>query len=271
MGFKASMVFQTPGISRDTILKTLFDKYNYPIVEDDIYVFSEIEQLIACPDSTIIVCDGNFHSLADYGIKIIAKKIYGFGCGRVEYPPIEYKDAIYLADERVYPETPGGTISYTKKIFRDILRHPTIVSDVSKTGMMYLTKNCRDFPKEAVQEVFRKINLETLLIVTPVPDEYRGLGESIIPVKPPVQNLFSMFGTYIYTPVPRKFDCSPRLVAECSLFNKEVLYWDINYEDIGLQTRIQDIESGNVWLKEDDEIIRILELSKRHRDLYERR
>jgi len=61
------------------------------------------------------------------------------------------------------------------------------------------------------------------------------------------------FDTYIYTPVQRQFDCSPRLVTECFLHKKNVLI-DLPYVDIGLQTRYndckKDIEQLN--LKEND-------------------
>ncbi|MBO5840628.1 MAG: hypothetical protein J6Q86_04315, partial [Methanobrevibacter sp.] len=167
-------------------------------------------------------------------------------------------------------ELPEGSIPYTKKIFCDVLKRPTIVSDISKIGMMYLTKNCRDFSGEKVQKVFEQAGFEKLIVVTPTPEEYQGLRDSIVPMRPPVSDLFSLFETYIYTPVPRKFDCSPRLVAECSLFRKNILYWGIDYDDLGLQTRIRDIQTGDVWLKDNDEIIRILENSQGSRDSIKR-
>ena len=83
-------------------------------------------------------------------------------------------------------------------------------------------------------------------------------------VKPPVNNLFSKFNTYIYTPTPKTFDCSPRLIAECKYYNKQVVYHNITAEylkkDKGLNYRINDIESGlhNITLTDDDDIFNIL-------------
>ena len=74
-----------------------------------------------------------------------------------------------------------------------------------------------------------------------------------------MKNMFNEFDTYIYTPVPRHFDCSPRLIAECALFDRRVEYCDIDYFDVGLETRKKDIESGVVWMKKDDELIEIVE------------
>ena len=79
---------------------------------------------------------------------------------------------------------------------------------------------------------------------------------------PPVKNLFEKFSTYVYTPVKRKWDCSPRFIAECKYFNKEVIFHNIDYwkEDKGLYWRQWDIENNfdSLFLKEDDEIIQIL-------------
>jgi hypothetical protein len=96
------------------------------------------------------------------------------------------------------------------------------------------------------------------IIITP-DESYTNLRGNIRIVKPPLKNIFNEFDTYIYTPTPRHFDCSPRLIAECALFDKRVEYYDIDYFDVGLETRIRDIESGCVWLKKDDNIISIME------------
>ena len=75
--------------------------------------------------------------------------------------------------------------------------------------------------------------------------------------------MFSKFDTYIYTPVERKFDCSPRLVTECFLYGKKV-YMNLDYMDIGLQTRyndcMTDLESLN--LTDNDKILTIIDKLK---------
>ena len=75
----------------------------------------------------------------------------------------------------------------------------------------------------------------------------------------PIEDLFEKFDTYIYTPVNRKFDCSPRLVTECFFQGKKV-FKDLDYYDIGLETRyfdcVHNLESLN--LIEGDAIIDII-------------
>jgi hypothetical protein len=89
--------------------------------------------------------------------------------------------------------------------------------------------------------------------------EYENI-DNVIQMEAPIKDFFNSFDTYIYTPVQRKFDCSPRLVTECFLHNKKVIM-NLDYDDLGLQTRyndcVENLESLN--LKENDDIIQIIE------------
>ena len=61
----------------------------------------------------------------------------------------------------------------------------------------------------------------------------------IIQVEAPLSNFFNKFDTYIYTPVARHFDCSPRLVTECFFYKKKV-FADNRYVDPGFDVRYRD-------------------------------
>jgi hypothetical protein len=80
----------------------------------------------------------------------------------------------------------------------------------------------------------------------------------------PVENIFEKFDTYIYTPTKGSFDCSPRFIAECKYYNKNIIYHDIdeNYlnVDTGLKFRKYDIDNNfkSLLLNENDEIVSIL-------------
>lgn len=75
-----------------------------------------------------------------------------------------------------------------------------------------------------------------------------------------MDDFFNKFDTYIYTPVNRKFDCSPRLVTECFMQGKKVIK-ELDYYDVGLETRYNDcinnLESLN--LTENDYILTLLD------------
>ena len=82
----------------------------------------------------------------------------------------------------------------------------------------------------------------------------------------PVANIFSKFDTYIYTPTRSdlKFDCSPRFIAECKFYNKDVIYHDIDddylEEDTGLKWRRYDVENDfdSICLKRNDHIVDVV-------------
>jgi hypothetical protein len=67
---------------------------------------------------------------------------------------------------------------------------------------------------------------------------------------------------YIYTPIDRKWDCSPRMIAECKYFGIPVIYDnDIDEDylkiDTGLMVRKWDIENNfdSLYLDDSDIII----------------
>lgn len=79
-------------------------------------------------------------------------------------------------------------------------------------------------------------------------------------VEAPVEDFFSKFGTYIYLPVARHFDCSPRLVAEC-FFHEKRFFEQNGYVDPGFDVRIKDCREDfrSIWLADEkddiDEIV----------------
>ena len=255
-GFVPCMIFHSPNISKEVILETLQDKYSIEISTEDFYVLSYKESLIGCPLAVCLVCDGNFDSLQQKGIKIVAKKILGFGCGTVSTPYGNYKNAEFLLDKRIYSKQSG--IHYVKKIYADILRYPTYKEN---NTLFYLTKNCRLFEPKLLNDLLTSdyLNYDKHIIITN-DERYDVLKDipNINVVYPPLKNLFDKFTTYVYTPIPRKFDCSPRLISECHLFERTVDYYHIDYFDVGLETRRRDLIEGTVWLKESDSIIDIL-------------
>ena len=254
--FRPCMLFHAPTISKEVIMETLQDKYSVEISTDDFFVLSYEEMLIGCPLAICLVCDGNFDSLQQKGIKIVAKKILGFGCGNVTIPYGNYKNAEFLLDKRVYSVNYGT--HYVKKIYADILKYP---STKENNTLFYITKNCRLFEPEMLVNLLKSDYSEYDRHVIITNDErYDELknNSNIEIVYPPLKNMFDRFTTYVYTPIPRKFDCSPRLISECKLFGRNVDYYHIDYFDVGLETRKKDLDDGSVWMREDDIIIKLL-------------
>lgn len=248
-GFRPFMLFFSP-MKKEIIRKTLEDKYNYPLADFDC-IFNE--KIIACPHAVCIVCDGNFSSIQQKSINIISRKTLGFGCGYAEYPG---RNITYLLDTRIYGKVPYG-VHYTKKIFADIIKVPEKCNE--NIGLFYLKRMCRKVEKSFIAEAIADLKqFDRFVIMSHHLEDYSGISQKIDLVNIPCQNFFENFSAYIYTPVPRKFDCSPRLIAECNLFGRDVIYYKIDYTDEGLETRKKDIEDGSCWMRENDQIIEII-------------
>lgn len=269
--FKVAMLFL--GSMSPEKLKTAFETkyiYKFDDIAKDFIWYSE-ENLkhgknIFCFDTEtfVLLCDGNIQALESWKIVLLTKKLYGFLCFQNEQLTRGVgsqlsKSITYLQDSRIYRQTSAfKTIDYVKKL---PFKHYRIASrEFDNTGMIYMTFTCRKISPYTVLDYHWKSGCKkTLLVVPEKLDQYDGL-EGIEQVEAPVENFFGKFDTYIYTPVARHFDCSPRLVTECFLQKKKVLI-NLDYVDLGLQTRVkdcqEDLESLN--LKDGDKIVSIIE------------
>jgi len=151
-------------------------------------------------------------------------------------------DVIYLEDSRIYPKK-HNSIHYVKKIALDKIKKPLTLADRT---FAHITHNCKEFKQ--IDELL--VKYPNLLIFS----DY--LPESEFVTNKPVK--FGDFNKFLYTPVGRKFDCSPRLIAECDYLGIPYEFYNINYKDIGLETRLSDIKNNLVNLKQNDDIIDLI-------------
>lgn len=176
---------------------------------------------------------------------LLFKNIFYFACGNKEVKENDKDNVYILQDNRAYDPVKKNGIDYKKRVLLDRLKPILSYED---RPMVYATTNCREANLEGLPE-------NTLVISN---KEYEGFETTA----PPIANIFEKFHTYIYTPVPRHWDCSPRFIVECAYFNKEVIYHNIDYweEDKGLYWRKWDIDNDfdSLFLKEDDNIICII-------------
>lgn len=208
----------------------------------------------------LLVADGNLKATGYNGIHFIARMIFGFMCEPDPgYLPGMPRNITYLQDYRIYGKnTLHHSINYVKKLPFKYYK-PCAEID-KKLGMMYMTYVCRKVSPETVVKYLRMSGCESASLVTPYRlKEYDGLP-GITQVTAPVPGFFDTFGTYIYLPVQRKFDCSPRLVTECYMHGKNV-FMDLDYSDPGLTVRKTDAERNlqSLNLKEGDAILDVIE------------
>ena len=183
----------------------------------------------------ILFTDGGIEMINKYNL--LFNEVFIFGCGDMNI--LDHVDKYQvLLDHRVYGEV---GINYVKKV--DLLRMKTLPRFNTKT-LLYLTTNCRSIDMDILPD-------DNYYIISNEPIVGYEVHE------PPVDNIFEQFDKYLYTPISRQFDCSPRFIAECAHYNKEVIYM-VDYIDPGLQARISDIKEGVVQLEDDDPIINII-------------
>jgi len=121
-------------------------------------------------------------------------------------------------------------------------------------------------------DIIFQYGFKNYMLLTNDRAQYKSLLDSFPQItfpEMPVEDIFTKFGTYIYTPTGeglarRKFDCSPRFIAECAYYGKKVIYHNIDEEylsiDTGLKWRRYDIENDfqSLYLDDSDELIDIL-------------
>ena len=200
----------------------------------------------------ILFTDGGIVNTGN--VTLLFDNIFYFACGNKEIKDNNKRNVWILQDNRVYDPVKLNGIDYKKKILYDKLK---TIKNSKSYALVYATKNCRhidDYQDLLVygKDIIAITNKENRPMDTP----------GIRFVLPPVDNLFEQFDTYIYTPVSRKWDCSPRFIAECKYYNKQVIFHNIDYwdEDLGLYWRNWDIENdfNSLYLKDSDEIVTIL-------------
>lgn len=214
----------------------------YDFTESELEIYLSCTKLIEYPKillgKTIIFTDGMCYDIKIFKGMIKANKIISIRCKDTYTLD---KANVVLQDNRLYPDL-KNSVHYIKKVLVSKLK--PITNSPANVAMLYGTTNCREVTMEIMEQLVEKYDFEKFIILTnkeyDVPDKFE--------IKlVPVENIFSLFGTYIYTPINLKntcsnFDCSPRFPVECTYYNKQVIY-ELDSMDLGLRVRQYDIEN----------------------------
>jgi len=243
-------IFIQEHISKELVYKSWEDKYILPKNYKKYIIFSQKKIIIS---KDILIFTGGFHNGYLEKYKLIYKKIILMRCNPFfKYDILKLKNYIVLEDQRVYEKYGLSTngIHYVKKI--NFKYFKSIKNVEQNKTLIYINSNLRKMPDNILKEK------DKYLVIT----GDTQLDESYL--KAPVFDLFEKFSTFLYTETTRKFDCSPRLIAECKFYNKEVLF-NFNKEDYfkidsGLYWRWLDIKDNfkNLYLTKNDEIIKLI-------------
>jgi hypothetical protein len=264
-------------MSWDTIEKALHTKYDLDkSVIDDIKkdTFFEYRPKYVIGKNILFVDGGFTRTMLRYGVVLSFKNIFSFRCSNKDYHyNLPYKNITLLQDNRVYNDEDNKiSINYKKKIKFDIFKKSESIK--TKTALLYITSNCRKICDDYLLDVMMQYKYENYIILTNENEKYKKLFSSLKNVtfpELPVDDIFKKFDAYIYTPTHlednkkiKSFDCSPRFIAECKFYNKQIIYHgvDDNYINIdtGLKYRKYDIEYNfkSIFLNKNDDIIKII-------------
>ena len=240
-------------ITWDTMRAAITNKYSF--TEDEIEyirsrtVFHNRPRLVR--GRNILFVDGGVINTSS--VALYFDNILYFACGNKEIRNNEKSNVYILQDDRIYDPVKVNGIDYKKRILFDKLKP---IGESEDRMLVYATANCRQFTNYRELDQY---NQKILAVVNTLPNYQCDEIEFVIP---PVADIFSRFTTYLYTPVPRKFDCSPRFIAECAYYGKHVIYHNIDYwdEDRGLFWRKWDIDHSfdSLYLRPTDEIVSII-------------
>ena len=245
------------GLKWEDLCRVIMNRYNF--TNDEIMdiksntVFSYKPRAVYCKN--ILFTDGQKSAIDQ--IVVAADNIIHFACGDITLQDNKKDTTWILQDKRIYEEC-HNSINYKKKILFNRLKIPT---QSTNDYLLYITNNCRFMDLEQVLEMMKEYGDNTYRVLSFTPEIYVGF-DNIMTEKLPIENIFEKFQTYIYTKVPRKWDCSSRLICECKYLGKDVIYHNIDYwdEDLGLKWRKWDVDNdfNSLYLRDDDELIEIL-------------
>jgi len=246
-------ILNTENISIQDFKTAIISKYNFNKDEVSLIINSIVSvhkpKLMLC--SSILLVDGGYFAMKN---TIIFNKMFQFACGNKSIKNNTNENIYILQDHRIYDKAKVNSIEYRKKILFSRLKK---VKKHQNRTLIYATKNCRNLSDNYYKNILNTFE-DNFLILTNEENTLSFINDRIEQIKMPVPNLFEQFNKYIYTPIERQFDCSPRFIAECKYYNIEVVY-DVNYIDKGLESRKEDLKNiKTIDLKNDDNIIDII-------------
>lgn len=247
-------------VDKNMLEVAIREKYDF--TEDEIAdilshtIYSHLPKLVK--GKNILFTDGGIVKLSN--VTLLFNSIFMFACGNLDVKNNTKRNVHILQDDRVYDPVNTNGINYKKKILFSRLKKVDLATVQDQT-LLYLTNNCRRIDDITFNDIADRYPGRFLCVVN-ADHNYGSQSDRFTFVVPPVSDIFQQFTRYIYTPIPRKFDCSPRFIAECKFYNKEVVYHNIDYwdEDRGLYWRWWDINNdfSSLHLTKTDDIIRIL-------------
>jgi hypothetical protein len=179
-------------------------------------------------------------------------------------PSTYYKESKLLYDERIF-HSEGRYKQYRKKILFDKYRKNQF--DCKYDYMINLSLVERRYSKDFMINLIKGLPPDSKIAAyTDNKNKHyyswlRAFKSQITFYEPPIRNFMSLFKTFVYIPYVDGHDSTPRLIPECKFYGKDILMYTDGFHKSGGHYRYNDTinDFDSLWLKEDDEIISIIE------------
>lgn len=237
----------------ERIERTIRDKYDFSDAEIQFMKDNTIyfDRPWVVKGNALLLVDGNFSGMSNRVLGF--KHLMAFACRDKMYQTMP--NVTVFQDDRIYGQF-SNTKNYIKKILFDRYK---MIGGSEKNNLIYATSNARRLDLPTYQELEKTYEGSFLLLSDEV---VKGVSDRFTQVEMPVKNLFERFDRFIYTKTEINSDCSPRFIAECEFYGKEVEYFKIDYldRDFGLCFRKYDILDNfdGLFLREDDPIVELV-------------
>ena len=237
------------GTSKEMFFKAIDDKYD--LTQEELQQFKdhtyfEFKPFVIYAD-TLLITNG---SMRFEGADLFANKKLVFRCSNLE-PGLDRDDIILLQDPRIY-EDMDNSVPYKKRML--FSKYKKLEPKHPNVGMFYAKSNSKVMHRDEFDYLVdkHKNRFDSFMLLT---DQVIDVPDGVELRLVPVPDLWDSFGAYIYThkESTKLVDCSPRFVAECKFYGKELII-EAPQIDKGLAARLYDIEHDDVWLREDDDI-----------------
>jgi len=253
--FRVAIALCEPSLNKKHLLAAIQDKYDFTQQEIDELMNDtfEFDNPKILKGKALFLVDGNFTKLASNYLYF--DHIMSFACGDFKFQTMPH--ITVFQDCRFYPHVEHG-VDYIKKIL--FSRYNQLTANPQNVNLVYVTQG----PREITPEVFADLEQYPgdFLVLTDINIDKSLISNRFSVLEMPVYDLFNTFSTYIYTPVVRQFDCSPRFIAECKWYDKPVIYHNIDYweHDCGLRWRKRDIDNNfeSIHLTSEDSIVELV-------------
>lgn len=257
--------------SEENCLAQLNDKYEN--IEDDIWngiQFMPHERGKIFHNNKVKIVFGAICASLIWFIRhkniLVADEYIGL-CDIPELIPMStyYAHSKLLYDERVFPPE-GRYKPYRKKILFDKYRKKEFGEKHDYMINLALAERRYDkkFMINLINELTRYGKNVAVYIDRKNKEFYSWLKvykKEVTIYEPPIESFMSLFKTFVYIPYTDGHDSTPRLIPECKFYDKEIMMRTEGFKKSGGHYRFKDTQENfeSLWLKEDDEIISIVE------------